>query len=121
METVQAVLAGIALVVLLSPLIMLLLTFFVLVPLALLAPPLSTIGRATFDCPLSKRRVHAAFANAAGSAKPNDVLECSAFPDPGDVRCKKECLNGAETHWTPSPMTPRYALLADGAAYRDAA
>lgn len=107
-----------ALLVVLSPLLMLLVTVFVLVPLAHLAPRPTMIARNTFDCPFSKRRATAAFLASPGVDRPIDVLACSVFAD-GRIRCKKGCLALAATGWTPSPTTvPRYAMIAGGTSYR---
>jgi hypothetical protein len=100
-----------------SPLLMLLATVFILVPLAHLAPRPPMIARSTFDCPISRRRVNAEFSTTPDLDRPSDVLACSAFPS-GPVLCKKGCLAVAVTRWAPSPAVPRYALIADGTSYR---
>lgn len=120
MEGVVTALSVVALLVLLSPLWMLLLTFFVLVPLSFFAPPAPTVSRTSLDCPFSKRRANVAFLTAPGARTPADVLACSVFPDERDARCAKRCRELVETRSTPSTMVPRYALLADGEAYRAA-
>jgi hypothetical protein len=120
MEWMVTILSGLGLLVLLAPVIMLLLTFFVLVPLAHFVPPASTVSRTSFACPVSKRRVSVAFLGISGVGTPTDVLSCSVFPDGERVRCAKGCLGLAETRRMPSPMVPPYALLADGVASRGA-
>jgi hypothetical protein len=77
-----------------------------------------TVARTSFDCPFSKRRASVEFLIAPGSDRPSDVLSCSVFAKPYHVRCKKGCLELADAGWAPSPMMPRYALLADGVALR---
>lgn len=117
MDTLVTIVSGLGLLIVLSPLLMLLLTAFVLVPLAHLSPRAAAVARASFKCPVTKRRVSAAFVTAPGAEHPSDVLTCSAFPG-GAVTCAKGCLEHADTAWEPSPMTPRYALIADGTAVR---
>lgn len=119
MEWVVTAAAALGLLVLLLPLVMLLGTVFVLVPLAHLAPPPTMVARATFDCPYSRRRVSATFLTVPGRRTPGDVVACSLFP--GGIQCRKSCLGLAATHWAPSPMVPPRALLADGVAPRLAA
>ncbi|OGL00686.1 MAG: hypothetical protein A3I14_00755 [Candidatus Rokubacteria bacterium RIFCSPLOWO2_02_FULL_73_56] len=117
MEWLGTILTGLALLVLLAPLLSLLVTVFVLVPLAHLLPHPAMVARASFTCPFSKRRVSAAFLTSPGSQAPSDVLSCSLFGD-GGVRCKKGCLGLAESLWEGRPVVARYALLADGEASR---
>ena len=52
-----------------------------------------------------------------GSDHPSDVLSCSAFGKPYDVRCQKACLDLAETHSVSTALLPRYSLIAGGTAY----
>jgi hypothetical protein len=108
MEWLMTVLTGLGLFVLLAPVLALLFTFFVLVPLAHLAPAAAAVARSGFRCPVTKRRVRATFLTVPGVDRPLDVVECSEF-DPEPVTRKKPTL---------SPMVPRYALIADGAACR---
>lgn len=96
------------------------LLFFLLVALAHLMPAPSTVARASFTCPLSRRRVNVAFLTTPGADQPVDVVSCSAFPDPERVRCAKGCLGWARSAWNASPMVARYALLAGGESYRGA-
>lgn len=84
-----------------------------------LVPTGPAIARTAFDCPFAKRRVTAEFLSWAGSDYPTDVDACSAFPDPRRVRCPKACLHLAETHWVPSPMVARFALIAGGVSHRN--
>jgi len=79
------------------------------------------VGRTTFDCPFSLRRVTAAFLAPPGADTPSDVLSCSVFDDPRGIRCKKGCLTLAHSRWKPSPVVPRYSLIAGGVAVRQAA
>lgn len=120
MEWLITLVAGIGFAVLLAPVAMLLLTFFVLVPLAHLMSRPAMIGRATFDCPVTRRRVNAAFVSEPGHDHPSDVSACSRFGD-GPVTCKKGCLAVATIGWGASAMTPRYALISGDVALRDVA
>jgi hypothetical protein len=117
MDWVITILAGLAFAVLLVPVGSLLLTLFVLVPLAHLAPAPPSVSRASFECPFTKRRVSAAFLIPAGSEHPSDVLECSRFGK-GPVTCEKGCMALAVAGRMPSPMVPRYSLVSDGEAFR---
>jgi hypothetical protein len=119
MGWVSTVFTGLVLLLLLAPVILLLGTFFILVPLAHLLPPSPSIARSSFDCPVSRRRVNVAFSTVPGAEGPGDVVSCSAFSDPSDIRCQKGCLALARTRWTPSPMVPRYSLVADGVSFRE--
>jgi len=119
MEVIVTILAGLALLALLTPALTLLATVFVLVPLAHFLPQPPMVARASFDCPLSHRGVSVAFLTSPASTTPADVLSCSVFPDERGVRCKKGCLEVAETRWTPRPVVARFALLADGEASRN--
>ncbi len=119
MDVIVTLLAGLALSVLLAPVILLLATFFILVPLAHFLPQPPMVARASFDCPFSRRMVNVAFLTSPASATPADVLSCSVFTDERGVRCKKGCLELAETGWTPRPVVARFALLADGEASRN--
>ena len=111
--------AGLALLVLLAPLISLLATVFILVPLAHFLPQPPMVARTSFECPFSRRKVNVAFLTSPASGTPADVLSCSLFTDERGVRCKKGCLDLAETGWTPRPIVARFALLADGEARRN--
>jgi hypothetical protein len=84
--------------------------------MAILAPSPRMVARASFTCPVTHRVVSASFLASPASPEPVDVTACSLFD--GAVRCQKGCLAHARTGWAPSAMTPRYALLADGAAAR---
>jgi hypothetical protein len=117
MDWLIMIFAGVMLVVVVAPVAMLLLTFFVLVPLAHLMSQPSTLARTTLTCPVSKRTVNATFVTSPTAERPTDVVQCSLFAD-GRVRCGKGCLLHAEVGWAPSPMLPRFALLADGTAQR---
>jgi len=118
MEWLVTILTAFGLLVLFAPLIALLVTFFVLVPLAHLLPQPKMIARVSFTCPVSRRRVSAAFLTAPGPQAPSDVLSCSLFAG-GEVRCKKGCLGLAETLWERRPVVARFALLADGEVARN--
>ena len=117
MEWVMTILAGLVFAVMVAPLAMLVLTFFVLVPLAHLMPASRMLARARFNCPVSRRTVTASFVTSPGDEHPTDVAACSHFGD-GKVVCGKKCLAVATVGWEPSPMVPRYSLLADDTAPR---
>ena len=117
MDWVISVVAGAVLLVLFSPLLMLGLTVFVLAPLAHLARRPAMVGRSTFDCPFTKRRVSVEFLTSPDSVRPTEVRACSMFPD-GRIGCDRDCCDLSETAWAPSPVTPRFALIAGDTAYR---
>jgi hypothetical protein len=118
LETVAAFLLFVGLLMLLAPALMLLLTGVVLLPLAhFLWTPL-TLARTSFTCAFKRQRATVTFLTVAGREAPLDVAACSIYGD-GPVGCEKPCLRLAAAQTTPSPMVPRFALLADGAAYRD--
>ena len=117
MDWLIMIFAGVVFAAVLAPLGMLLLTFFVLVPLAHLLPQPSSLARTTLTCPVSKHTVDATFVTSPAAEHPTDVVQCSLFAD-GRVRCAKGCLALATVSWAPSPMTARFALLADGTAPR---
>lgn len=117
MDWIISVVAGAVLLVLLLPILMLGLTVFVLAPLAHLARRPAMIGRSTFDCPFTKRRVSVEFLTPPDSVRPTEVQACSMFPD-GRIGCGKGCRDLSETAWVPSPATPRFALIAGDTAYR---
>jgi len=119
MEWISLALAGVVLVLIATPVVLLLATVFVLVPLALVAPAAPAVARTAFSCPVTRRNVTAAFLTRPGEAEPADILACSLFPD--GVRCEKACLRAARTSWTPSTSMARFALLAGGESVRDAA
>ena len=119
MEWLGTALSWLVIAILLVPVAMLLLTFFVLVPLAHLNPPAPTLSRTRFFCPFWRRDVNVTFLNEPGEATPADVTACSRFADPEDVRCEKKCLAMMETRAVPSSMVARFALLADGEAIRE--
>jgi hypothetical protein len=78
----------------------------------------SAVSRTGFYCPVTKQRVTADFLTEVGSDHPSDVLSCSAFAKPRQVRCRKACLGLAETHSVSTALLPRYSLIAGGTAYR---
>lgn len=115
------------------PLLLLLSFIFVVIPVGVyfgavallwassLVPGGSALSRTGFYCPVTKQRVTADFLTEAGSDHPSDVLSCSAFAKPYQVRCRKACLGLAETHSVSMSLLPRYSLIAGGTAYRGAA
>jgi len=117
MEWVITIVVAFVLVIGLAPIAMLLLTLFVLVPLAHLMPRPTMLSRTSFDCPVTKRRVSATFLASPESGRPADVVACSRFGD-GRVTCAKACLEPAVVGWTPSAMVPPYCLLSGATASR---
>jgi hypothetical protein len=119
MEWLATVGTGIVLVVILAPVLTLIVTLFVLVPLAHLhgAPPM--VGRASFTCPVTKKGVNASFETEPGFAHPSDVLSCSLFGD-RPVSCAKGCLAHADAHEAPPFVFARYALLSGDESLREA-
>jgi hypothetical protein len=120
MEWIGMLVTGLMLVLVAAPALLLLVTFFVLIPLAHLAPRQPVLSRASFDCSFSKRHASATFLTAPGTERAADVLDCSVFPD-GRVRCQKPCLGLAAVSWRPSPMVPPFSLIADGVTLREVA
>lgn len=119
MDLIVTLVAGLALLILLAPVISLLATVFILVPLAHFASTPPMVARTSFECPYSRRRVNVAFLTSPAAETPADVLSCSVFDDERGIRCKKGCLELAQTAWTPRPVVARFALLADGEASRN--
>jgi hypothetical protein len=78
------------------------------------------VSRTGFYCPFRKRRVTAEFMTETGSDRPSDVLSCSAFTEPRNVRCEKACIGLAEAHSVSATLMPRFSLIAGGTAYRAA-
>jgi hypothetical protein len=120
MEVIGILVTGLMLVLVAAPAVLLLVTFFVLIPLAHLAPRQPVLSRASFECTFSKRHANATFLAAPGTEHAADVLDCSVFPD-GRVRCDKPCLGLTAVSWRPSAMVPPFSLIADGVTLRDAA
>lgn len=116
MDWILMIFAGLVLTILAAPIAMLLLTVFVLVPLAHLMPAPATLARARFLCPFKKTMVNATFVTAPDGGA-TDVCACSAFGD-GAVTCGKACRNLTSVGWAPSPMVPRFGLLAGDEAFR---
>ena len=117
MESLLAPTASLLVVILFVP-VLVLLGAGILLVFGHLVPDGSTLSRVAFRCPFAKRQATVEFLSPSGSDKPTDVLSCSVFDKPYHVRCKKGCLTMAVTGRTPSPLMPRFALLADGVGYR---
>lgn len=120
MDWVLRLVSSVVVLLLLAPLVVLLAELILFGLVGHLLPRNLVRSRATFDCPYSKRRATVEFLSPPDAGQPSDVLSCSVFSNPYHVACKKGCLTMTETGWTPSPMMPRYSLLADGVAYRPA-
>lgn len=121
MEWMLRFTSGLVVLSLFVPLVVLLGGFILFGIVGHLLPASLIRSRKTFDCPYSNRRATVDFASPLDGKHPSDVLSCSVFADPSQVRCEKKCLTMTETGWAPSPMMPRYCLLADGVAYRPVA
>jgi hypothetical protein len=119
MEWGLTVLSGFVVLLLLGPLVVAVSVILALVMLGHALPASPWLARAAFACPFSKRRVGVVFQNWPGAQRPDDVLSCSVFNDARGIRCKKQCLALAETRWQPSPMVPRFALIAGGVVGRN--
>ena len=117
MEWLITIFVAFIAIVAVAPIAMLLLTIFVLVPLAHLMPRPTMLARRSFVCPFSNRRVSATFVTSPDTTHPTDVVACSRFGD-GRVTCAKACVGLAVTRWAPSPMVPPYCLLAGDVATR---
>lgn len=117
MDWPQVLFGGVVLVVLLAPVGLIVLAVLGLLVSQLFAPA-PMLSRASFDCPVSHRKVHAAFQTRAGLEHPASVISCSLFADPTKVTCERRCLEIADSTWAPSPMVPRFSLIADGAVPR---
>lgn len=118
MEWVYLLLTGLVIAVIATPVVMLLLTIFVLVPLAHLLPRPTMVARTSLDCPFAERRAEVAVLTDPAHEAPRDVVSCSVFP--GGVQCAKGCLDLVRVRWGPSPMVPRFSLIAGGVTPRRA-
>jgi hypothetical protein len=71
--------------------------------------------RETFECPVIGKVVTADFLVPEGAAHPSEVASCTAFRNPEQVRCKRDCRELADVRWGLSrAVFPRWALTADG-------
>lgn len=84
------------LVVLLLVLLLLTTILFLLRAIGPTGPGNPVLSRATFECPVSRRRVTVEFLVPPESDRPADVLSCSVFSKPYHVRCAKRCLTQTE-------------------------
>lgn len=119
LDTAAALLVWLGILILLAPPLMLVLAGAVLLPLAHLVRAPLTLARTSFTCPFKRQLATVTFLTVSGREAPLDVAACSIYGDES-VGCQKPCLPLATAQGMPSPMMPRFALLADGAAYRDA-
>ena len=119
MEWGGTMVAGMVVLFLVGPVVVLVGSVMLMWVGSQFVPPGPTVSRASFDCPFSRRRVSAEFLSEPEAEHPGDVTACSAFAD-GHPRCRKGCLELAGTATVASPLTPRFALIADGVAYRGA-
>jgi hypothetical protein len=117
MDWVIWIATGLVVLVLTAPLLMLGFTVLVLAPLAHLVRRPTMIARTAFRCPFSRRQVRVEFITTPEAARPLGVHACSMFSD-GHIRCEQGCCDIAETAWTPSSATPRFALIAGDTVYR---
>jgi hypothetical protein len=121
MEWVLRLTSGVVVLLLLAPLAVLLGGLILFGIVGHLLPKSLIRSRKTFGCPYSNQQATVDFLSPLESEQPSDVLSCSVFANPSQVRCQKRCLTMTETAWAPSAMMPRYSLLADGVAYRPVA
>jgi hypothetical protein len=98
------------LVVLLLVLLLLTTILFLLRAIGPTGPGNPVLSRATFECPVSRRRVTVEFLVPPESDRPADVLSCSVFSKPYHVRCAKRCLTQAEMGRLTTSLEPRYPL-----------
>ncbi len=120
MVLIPAVAIAFALLVLLSPLLVLVAAAVILLPLAHLLPRAHpALAHLSLACPFHKRRASVDLVTVPGVERPLDVASCSIF-NGGPVRCAKGCLGLVDARATPPPIVARYALLADGEAFLDA-
>lgn len=98
------------LVVLLLVLLLLTTVLLLLRAIGPIGPGNPVLSRATFECPVSKRRVTVEFLVPPESDGPADVLSCSVFSKPYHVRCAKRCLTQAEMRRPTTPIESRRAL-----------
>jgi hypothetical protein len=118
MEWIGSLVAVLVLIVLVVPAVAAVGCVFLLGAAGWVSYGSPSVGRAVFRCPLSGRRVTAAFLTPPGTEQPSDVMSCSRFKNERAVRCKKSCLHLATNGWAASPMAPRYALLSGDVALR---
>jgi hypothetical protein len=118
MEWMGALMGVLVLVVFVGPFVALIAGLAGIAFFAQFLPASSMVASTTFDCPFSKRRVAADFVSWPGADRPADVIACSAFGEPRQIRCKKECLELASVGSVSTPMQPRFSLVAGGVAYR---
>jgi hypothetical protein len=118
MEWFLVPIAALVALVLAVPPIALGVIFVMLVVRGLFGPAAHTVARQTIDCPFSRRRARLEVEGAEDSERPLDVLSCSVFDDPRQVRCKKGCLELVSMGVVATPLMPRFALVDGGVAYR---
>jgi hypothetical protein len=121
MEWIGSLIAALVLILLVVPAVVAVGSVFLLGAAAWVSYGSPSVGRVAFRCPLSGRRVAAAFLTLPGTEQPSDVFSCSQFKNERAVTCKKGCLQVAATGWAASPMAPRYALLSGDVAFRPVA
>jgi hypothetical protein len=92
--------------------------FLILLGMGLFGPAAPIVAHRSFECPFSKRRAQVEFLGKQGDTHAGDVLACSVFHDPRQVRCDKKCLGLAEVAALSAPLMPRFALLSGGVGYR---
>lgn len=108
-------LIGTLVVLLLIGPLLLILAVGLLLVLAAILPSAPRQVRQTFWCPWKRRMVMADFLVSEGAAHPSEVVRCTAFADPEQVTCKKQCRKLTEVRTELSRGTfPRWALIAGG-------
>ncbi len=121
MEWAGAVVGSVVLLAFVGSLALLVVWLLAAALLPQFLPVSPTVARTSFECPFSSERgrwVTAEFLIWPGEERPGDVQSCSAFSEPRRIRCKKACVELAQTGSISSPMVPRFSLVAGGVAYR---
>jgi hypothetical protein len=118
MEWIGSLIAAFVLILLVVPVVVAVGSVFLLGAAGWVSFGSPSVGRAAFRCPVSGRRVSAAFLKLPGTEQPSDVVSCSRFKNERAITCKKGCLPLVASGWGASPMAPRYALLSGDVAFR---
>jgi hypothetical protein len=118
MEWIGSLIAAFILILLVVPALVAVGSVFLLGAAGWISLGSPSVGKAAFRCPISRRRVSAAFLTLPGTEQPSDVVSCSRFKNGRAITCQKGCLSLAASGWAASPMAPRYALLSGDVAFR---
>lgn len=118
MEWIGSLIAALVLILLVLPAVVAVGSVFLLGAAGWISLGSPSVGRTAFRCPVSGRRVSAAFLTLPGTEQPSDIVSCSRFKNGRAITCGKDCLPLAASGWGASPMAPRYALLSGDVAFR---